>query len=183
MRLSPAIRRPIPFCNSNLWSRYHGFIISTLQLRFITPFTFHRTRNLFIPAPRFIFMIWDRHLKPDCSCLCVFARNYSAQLGFVLYETWGTRWRSWLNHCATSRKVVGSIPDGFIGIFPWLNPSSRTMALWLTQPVIEISTRNISLGGKGCQCVELTTLPTSCADCLEILEPQPPGTLWACRGL
>ena len=29
----------------------------------------------------------------------------------------GTRWRSWLSHCATSRKVAGSIPDGVIGIF------------------------------------------------------------------
>ena len=28
-----------------------------------------------------------------------------------------TRWSSWLRHCATSRKVVGSIPDGVIGIF------------------------------------------------------------------
>jgi hypothetical protein len=26
------------------------------------------------------------------------------------------RWRSWLRHCATSRKVAGSIPDGVIGI-------------------------------------------------------------------
>ena len=29
----------------------------------------------------------------------------------------GTRWRSWLRHCATSRKVAGSIPGGVIGIF------------------------------------------------------------------
>ena len=29
----------------------------------------------------------------------------------------GTRWRSWLRHCATSWKVAGSIPDGVIGIF------------------------------------------------------------------
>jgi len=28
----------------------------------------------------------------------------------------GTRWRSWLRECATSRKVAGSIPDGVIGI-------------------------------------------------------------------
>jgi len=28
----------------------------------------------------------------------------------------GTRWCSWLRHCATKRKVTGSIPDG-IGIF------------------------------------------------------------------
>jgi hypothetical protein len=26
-------------------------------------------------------------------------------------------WRSCLMHCATSRKVAGSIPDGIIGIF------------------------------------------------------------------
>jgi hypothetical protein len=29
----------------------------------------------------------------------------------------GTRWRSWLRHCATSRKVAGSIPDVVIKIF------------------------------------------------------------------
>jgi hypothetical protein len=33
---------------------------------------------------------------------------------------------------ATSRKVVGSIPDDVIGIFHWHNPSGRTMALGLT---------------------------------------------------
>jgi len=40
-----------------------------------------------------------------------------------------------------------------------------------------MSTRNISCGGKGGRCVGLTNLPPSCADCLEIWEPQPPGTL------
>jgi hypothetical protein len=34
-------------------------------------------------------------------------------------------------------------------------------------------------GGKGGRCVGLTTLPPSCADCLEILKPQPSGTLRA----
>ena len=33
------------------------------------------------------------------------------------------------------------------------------------------------LGSKGGRCVRLTTLPHSCAVCLEIWEPQPPGTL------
>ena len=54
------------------------------------------------------------------------------------------RCRSWLRHCATSRKVAGSIPDGVIGIFHWHSPSGRTMALGLTQPLTEMSTRNIS---------------------------------------
>ena len=100
----------------------------------------------------------------------------------TLTNKWGTRWRSWLRHCATSRKVAVSIPDSVIGIFHRQNPSGRTMALGLTQPLTEISTRNISWG-KGGRCVELTILPPSCADCLEIWEPQPPGTLRACPGL
>ena len=29
----------------------------------------------------------------------------------------GTQWRSGLRHCATSRKVAGSIPDNVNGIF------------------------------------------------------------------
>ena len=60
----------------------------------------------------------------------------------------GTRWRSWLRHCATNRKVAGSIPDGGIGIFHWHNPSGRSMALGSTQCLTEMSTRNISWGVK-----------------------------------
>ena len=56
------------------------------------------------------------------------------------------------------------------------------MALGSTQPLTEMSTRNISWG-KGGRCVVLTTLPPSCVNCLEIWEPQPPGTLWACNGI
>jgi hypothetical protein len=41
-------------------------------------------------------------------------------------NVWGTRWRSWLRHYATSRKVAGLIPDGVIGIFHWHNPSGPT---------------------------------------------------------
>jgi hypothetical protein len=39
---------------------------------------------------------------------------------YVRYSyIWGTRWRSWLSHCATSRKAAGSIPDGVTGVFQW----------------------------------------------------------------
>jgi hypothetical protein len=34
---------------------------------------------------------------------------------FTIKE-WETRWSSWLRHCATSRKIAGSIPDGVIGM-------------------------------------------------------------------
>ena len=52
------------------------------------------------------------------------------------------------------------------------------MALWSTQTPTEMSTRNISWG-----VMWLTTLPPSCADYLEIWEPQPPGNLWLCPEL
>ena len=78
-----------------------------------------------------------------------------------------------LRHCATSRMVAGSIPGGDIGIFHW---PSRTLALGWTQPVTEISTRNISWRVKA-------ALPPSCANCLEIWEPLPQGTFGAGPGL
>jgi hypothetical protein len=55
-------------------------------------------------------------------------------------------WRRWLRNCATKRKVAGSIPDGVIGIFHSHNPSGRTIALGLTQPLTEMNNSNISWG-------------------------------------
>jgi hypothetical protein len=91
---------------------------------------------------------------------------------------WGhnERWRSWSRHRATSRMVAGSVPDGVFGIFHWYNPSGRKMALGSTSP-------QIFHGAKGGLSLGLTTLPPSCAGYLEILEPQPPGSLRACPGL
>jgi len=71
-----------------------------------------------------------------------------AQLIQYPFSMRGTRWRSRLRHCATSRKAAGSIPDGVIGIFHWHNPSGSTMALGSTQPLTEMSTRNNSWGVK-----------------------------------
>jgi hypothetical protein len=78
---------------------------------------------------------------------------------------------------------AGSIPDSFIRNFHWQNTSGRTMALGSTQPLTEISTRNIFWRGKSGRSVGLTTLPPSCADCLEIRRPQTSGTLRVCPGL
>jgi hypothetical protein len=49
-----------------------------------------------------------------------------------------------LRYYATSRKITGSIPDEIIGFFYEPNPSKLTMALGLTEPLIEISIRNTS---------------------------------------
>jgi hypothetical protein len=94
----------------------------------------------------------------------------------------GTPWRSWLRHCATSRKVAGSIADGVIGIFYSPNPSGRT-----GPGVDSASNRNeyqeYFLGGKRGRCIGLTNLPPSCADCFEIWEPHSSRALRACPGL
>ena len=55
---------------------------------------------------------------------------------------------SWLRHCTKRRKVAGSIPVGVIAIFHSHNPFGRTMALGSTQPLKEMSSRNISWGVK-----------------------------------
>ena len=51
----------------------------------------------------------------------------------------GTRWRSWLRHCAKSWKVAGSIPNGVIRSFHLLNPSDRTVSRGSTQSLTEMS--------------------------------------------
>jgi len=42
---------------------------------------------------------------------------YEYRIDFPLHCDWGTRWRSRLRHCATSRNFAGSILDGVFGIF------------------------------------------------------------------
>jgi hypothetical protein len=50
--------------------------------------------------------------------------------------------RSGLRHYAISRKMAGSIPS-VTGFFTWPIPSSRTMNLGSTQPLTQMSTRNL----------------------------------------
>jgi hypothetical protein len=75
----------------------------------------------------------------------------------------GKRWRSWFRHCATSRKVAGSIPDGVIDIILSVDSAPNVNEY-----------QEYFLRNKGGWCLEQTTLPPSCADCLEVRESQPP---------
>jgi hypothetical protein len=53
----------------------------------------------------------------------------------------GDRGSTVVKDCAKNRKVAGSIPDGVIGFFRRHNPSDRTMALGLTQPLTEMGVK------------------------------------------
>jgi len=66
----------------------------------------------------------------------------------IVGRTVSERGRSWLRLYTTRRKVMNSILDGFFGVFHWLIPSGRIMALGSTQPLREISAGNISWGLK-----------------------------------
>jgi hypothetical protein len=70
------------------------------------------------------------------------------------------RWRSWLRHYATSRKVAGLIPDEVIGFFSGPNPSSR---IWPSVDSVSKrnGTRKFPGGLKGGRRVTLTPLPSS----------------------
>jgi hypothetical protein len=65
------------------------------------------------------------------------------------------------DHLMVSRKVAGSIPDEVIGFFNRHNPSSPTMTLGLTQPVTEVSTRNLP-GGEGWRACKADNLTAIC---------------------
>ena len=138
------------------------------MLAFSTQFCFYRgfriSQDMLNGIKRRFSTICSRHIAKA-------GRNL-----FISYNKFGTWWRSWSKHCASSRNVKGSIHDGIIGIFHLHIPSSRTVARGSTQSITEMSSRNISLGSKGGWCVGLTTLPPSC---LEIWEPQPPETVAA----
>jgi hypothetical protein len=77
--------------------------------------------------------IWWR-IKFMKSDICTVACYSSCNRPWRLIGLWDT--------------VIVSIPDEVIGFFNWSNSSSRTMTLGSTQPLTEMSTRNI-LGTKG----------------------------------
>ena len=76
-------------------------------------------------------------------CISIFYITFARNISYsrnkwarYYHKSRGTRWRSWLRHCATSRKVAVSIPDGVIGIFhlhhsfrpsygPWVDSASN----------------------------------------------------------
>ena len=129
------------------WFLRHGHCLSTSQR-----LAWNRNKIDKMCVNRGMALVDRNGANMSCSDTSVSIRKWVCSryiscvfLLLILY-IWSTRWRSWLRHCATSRKVAGSIPDCVIGFFHWHNPSGRTLALGLTQPLTEMSTRNVSWG-------------------------------------
>jgi hypothetical protein len=61
-------------------------------------------------------------------------------------DGWGARGSVVGRHNATSQKVASSILKEIIEFFIWPIPSSRNIALESTQPLTEVSTRNLPGG-------------------------------------
>jgi hypothetical protein len=102
----------------------------------------------------------------------------------MLFGTWGTilGWGTMLS----ARRSWVQIMMKSLDFFNVCNPSSRTMALGSTQPLTEMSTRNLPGGVKDGQHIRLATLmPSVSRLSRKMWEPRHLTTLWtfmACHG-
>jgi hypothetical protein len=115
------------------------------------------------------FKEWATYKNTDFFAYPMFGVRESELSGTIIYVG-GTEWHSWLKNCTTNQEVMGStvVTD----IFHRLNPTGCTTALESTQPLAGVYPgvyQGYLLWSKSKQCVWLTTLAPSCADCLEIL--------------
>jgi hypothetical protein len=109
-------------------------------------------------------------------------RTYVLYLFLLLITIWSTRWRSvWGTALQTGRSRVRFPMVSLHYFIDIILPVA--LGPWSQLNLQQKWVPGIFPGGKGGQCVGLTTLPPSCADCLNIWEPQPPGSLMTCQGL
>jgi hypothetical protein len=79
--------------------------------------------------------LWERNESDISSILCACS----------IFVCVGTRWRTRLGHYATSKKVVGSIPDKVTAVFSNdLILPAASMAIGSTQPLTEMCTKNLA---------------------------------------
>jgi hypothetical protein len=105
--------------------------------------------------------------------------NLMAVLSWSRLLIRGTRYRGWLRHYATSRKVVGSSHNEALGFSVVLILPAALCPWGSTQALTEMSTRNLP-GGKGRPARKADHLTVICEPIvLKIWKPQRLTTLWA----
>ena len=83
--------------------------------------------------------------------VCTLMVQYENSYRTTPYLQGGTRWRSWLRHCAKSWQVAGSILIVFIWIFHWHNPHHQTetySCYWICYNKICVSTYCVIIAPK-----------------------------------
>ena len=116
-------------------------------------------------------------LAKPFSCLLVRMQN-----DIVFIHIWG-------HAVALSVEALRYKPESRGFDFRWCNWNfSLTSVRPHFGPGIESASKKVEyqehfLGGKGGRCLGMTTFPHSCVSCLEIWEPQLPGTIRACPDL
>jgi hypothetical protein len=124
--------------NSNIWQL--SVINSIYMYTSMTQYNHTNTLNNYhlalyihhISSSVMAFLLWDHSAVGVLVwCDCVGHKALCNQCICDGSVGWGT-----------ALQAMGSNPDGVIGIIHWHNPSGRTMALSLTQPLTEMSTRN-----------------------------------------
>jgi hypothetical protein len=115
----------IDVCISS-WNRCLCIVLKSMCIVFKSMFVLS-SRNRYVcvsPWNRYICtQSWNRCLCISWNYVCVSSRNR------------GTRGEIRWGIALQAVKVAGSIPNAVTGIFHWLNPSGRNMALWSTQPL------------------------------------------------
>ena len=112
----------ISCCSSDVWHPLHFTEFQHFASQF---------------RPLLSFAAWEQSVNV-CYYLALWPLQISALIPSFLLISYGIqlcrRWHSWMRHCATSRKVAGSIPDGSLEYFidiilpaalwswGWLNP-------------------------------------------------------------
>ena len=136
-RKSPLNIQKHLFLSINLFKTKKCFIVN-IHLDFPKHFIHHITKILTVQENKDLYEQFRYHqCKLKCqwniSVKCQHSAAVLGQLGKTIRKStshaWGTQWRSWFRHCATSQTVAGSIPNGVTGIFHHLNPSSHITCL------------------------------------------------------
>jgi len=98
------------------------------------------------------------------------------------YREWPQYHRSYSEYW--ERAVAQLVEDGKSRVrFLMISFEFLIYIIFLVDPASNRNEYQECLGSKSGRCVGPTTLPPSCADCLEIWEPQPSRTLRGCPGL
>jgi len=96
-----------------------------------------------VRAPFFLKRCVQHEAQKDC----VKVRAWVCALTGLICYSGPTYGRDCLQHCAASRHVAVFIPNGVIRISYWLTLAAALVLLGSTQPLREMSTRDISWGG------------------------------------